>query len=111
MAHDIVQLYITLLSEHFSLSDKAAAISSSSSSTSLPAFVPPKTNLVTAAWYLSKILADVGECVADVTGAELSGEAALGLKNLLESARWKFEVVVCQLWLQGIVLLRLSSPP
>lgn len=99
MAHDIVQLYISLLSEHFALSDKAVA---TTDSTPLPQFVPHGANLVVTAHHLSKILTDVGECVTDVTTAELSGEAALGLKNLLESARWKFEVAVCQLWLQGL---------
>jgi exocyst complex component 2 len=100
MALEIVQLYISLLSQFFALSDKAVA-TSSTDSTPLPSFVPQGSNSVVAASHLSKILGDISESVSDVSTAELSGDAALGLRNLLESARWKFEVALCQLWLQG----------
>lgn len=102
MALDIVRLYISLISEFFSLSDKAVASPSSSRNTSdLPVFVPQGSNSITAAYHVSRILSEIGECVSDVTTVELAGDAASGLKSLLESARWRFEVTMCDLWLQG----------
>ncbi|KAF8318792.1 hypothetical protein DL93DRAFT_2054306 [Clavulina sp. PMI_390] len=106
MALDIVRLYIALISEFFSLSDKAVVSPSSSKNThDLPAFVPVPCNSITSAWHMSRILAEIGECVSDVTTVELAGDAASGLKSLLESARWRFEVATCDLWLQDAVRL------
>lgn len=99
MALEIVRLYIALLSEFFSLSDKA--VSPNINSTDLPHFVPQHSNSITAAFHASRILSEIGECVADTTTAELAGDATSGLKSLQESARWRFEVAVCDLWLEG----------
>jgi len=102
MALEIVRLYITLISEFFSLSDKAV-VPPSGDLMSLPAFVPQGSNSITTAFFVSRILSDISECVGDVTTAELAGDATSGLKGLLESARWRFEVVLCDLWLQGML--------
>lgn len=102
MALEIVRLYISLVSEFFSLSDKAVVSPSSSKNTKdLPGFIPQGSNSITAAYHVSRILSEIGECVSDVTTVELAGDAASGLKSLLESSRWRFEVAMCDLWLQG----------
>jgi exocyst complex component 2 len=100
MALEIVRLYISLISEFFSLSDKAV-VAPSRDSIHLPSFIPQGSNSITTAFFVSRILADISECVGDVATAELAGDAASGLKSLLESARWRFEIATCDLWLQG----------
>lgn len=51
--------------------------------------------------YLMKILGDIQETVNELNAMEISNEAALGLKSLLESARWRFEDVLVAAWLRG----------
>ncbi len=98
MAFDIVKLYISLLSEHFTLSDKAVV---GPTANGIPPFVPISSNCVTTSWFVSKVLSEMQECVNDVITAELSGEASSGLQNLLESARWRFVDAMCDNWLRG----------
>ncbi|KAF8329383.1 exocyst complex component sec5 [Cantharellus anzutake] len=97
MAFDIVNLYISLPSEYFTLSDKAVVTNTASG---IPPFVPTASSSITTSWFVSKILSEMEECVNDVTTAELSGEASSGLKSLLESARWRFVDAVCDNWLR-----------
>lgn len=51
--------------------------------------------------YLMKILGDIQETVNELNAMEISNESALGLKSLLESARWRFEDVLVGAWLRG----------
>lgn len=100
MALDIVKLYISLISEFFMLSDKAV-VSTLDTSAQISAFVPPGSDSLTTAHYLSKILGEVSECINDVTALDMGGEAISGLKNLLENARWKFLDALSETWLRG----------
>ena len=108
MALDIVKLYIALVSEFFSLSDPAVRSSPKAKQLADPItgtsanFVPFGTTSLTASHYLAKIVGEIAECVNDVTAMEISSEANFGLNNLLVSARWKFEDVLCDLWLRGM---------
>jgi len=104
MALDIVRLYVTHLSEFFSLSDMAVAASPSSISVSgatIPSFVPMSCNSLTAAHYLTATLAEMQECVNETIAMDVSGDANSNVKNLLESARWKFEEALSAVWVRG----------
>ena len=100
MALDIIRLYVTLLSEFFALSDKSV-VSSSSTEPVPPPFVPAGANSPTVAYFLLKILNEIGECVNDIGGIELGMEANSTMKNLLESARWMFEDALAAAWCRG----------
>lgn len=106
MALDIVKLYVSLLSEFFSLSD--AVVMQRNSSDSLPKLLPRHSNSLTTAHFLIKILAEIQDCASEVTGMDIVHEAGSNLRNLVESARWKFGDILVRVWLRGC-LLELSS--
>ncbi|OSD08742.1 hypothetical protein PYCCODRAFT_1448893 [Trametes coccinea BRFM310] len=97
MALDIIKLYISLLSEFFLFSDMA--VMSPGRNTTPPLF-PKDSNSLTTAHHLMKILGEIQDSVNDVTGMEISSEATSILKNLLESARWKFTDLLVNAWLR-----------
>lgn len=97
----IVQQYMTLLSEFFTLSDMAASSARQNTSDMLPSFVPRGSDSLTTSHYLVKLLAEMTDCVNEVVAMEVSPEATTGLKTLLETARWKFEEALCKVWLRG----------
>jgi exocyst complex component 2 len=94
MALDIIKLYINFLSEFFILSD----VLSNSSTTNSPEHFPSHSNSLTTAHWLTKILSEVQDCVAEIGALEL-GEGGL-VKGLVESARWRFEDVLVKSWLR-----------
>ncbi|CDO75740.1 hypothetical protein BN946_scf184921.g16 [Trametes cinnabarina] len=97
MALDIIKLYISLLSEFFLISDMA--VMSPGRNTTPPLF-PKDSNSLTTAHHLIKILGEIQDSVNDVTGMDISSEASSILKNLLESARWKFTDLLVNAWLR-----------
>ncbi|OJA13320.1 hypothetical protein AZE42_08619 [Rhizopogon vesiculosus] len=94
MALDIIKLYISLLSEFFILND----VLSNSSITTSPLHLPSHSNSLTTAHWLSKILAEVQDCVTEISALEL-GENGL-VKGLMESVRWRFEDVLVRSWMR-----------
>ncbi|KAG8911204.1 hypothetical protein FRC00_006898, partial [Tulasnella sp. 408] len=112
MALDIVKQYIATVSEFFNVSDPAVKSSPKLSTPNIDpiagttaAFVPLGTNSLTSAYFLQKILSEIAEVVHDVSAVDISSEANQGLSNLLVSARWKFEEVLCGLWERDAHLL------
>lgn len=101
MALDIVKLYISLLSEFFVFSDMAVVKSPNMGSTVIPALLPQDSNALTTLYHLGKILGEIQESVNEVNSMDISNEAGQCLKELLESARWKFEDILIQAWLRG----------
>ena len=99
MALDILNLYISLLSSFFTLSDVAAAASSSTGT--VPPFVPLNSNSLTTGLFVNRLLAEISECVGEIGGNEISKEGGDGLKALVESARWRFEEALCETWAKG----------
>ncbi|KAI0646515.1 exocyst complex component Sec5-domain-containing protein [Trametes meyenii] len=97
MAFDIVKLYVLLLSEFFLFSDMA--VMSPGRNTTPPLF-PKSCNSLTTAHHLMKILGEIQDSVNDVVGMEISSEVSSSLKNLLESARWKFADILVNAWLR-----------
>lgn len=99
MALDIVRLYVSLLSEFFSLSD--AVVMQRNSNDSPPKLLPKNSNSLTTAHFLIKILIEIQDCASEVAGMDIVPEAGSSLKNLLESARWRFGDILVRAWLRG----------
>ncbi|GBE87410.1 exocyst complex component Sec5-domain-containing protein [Sparassis latifolia] len=100
MALDIVKLYISLLSEFFMFSDMAVMTPPGSASDTAPPLLPKDSNSLTTAHHLMKVLGELQDSINDIQGMEISNEASSILKELLESARWKFEDIFTQAWLR-----------
>ena len=110
MATDIVKLYISLLSEFFSLSDMAVATSPGGNTTMVePSFLPPGTNSLSTSFYLARILQEITECINDIGATEMSTEAGAGLKELLDAARGRFEDALGYTWLRGQSVLLVGT--
>lgn len=111
MTQDIITLYVTLLSQFFSLSSSTHSPPSATTGFGgavdndapppLPAFVPPGTNTTTMGHWLLKTLNELTECVSDMSALELAGEASGSLKELVASTRWRFEEAICAGWVRG----------
>ena len=99
MALDMLNLYISLLSSFFTLSDMAVA--SSSSSGNVPPFVPPNSNSLTTGLFTSRIVQELSDCVGEIGGSEISKEGGDGLKGLVQNTRWRFEEALCETWANG----------
>lgn len=111
MALDIINLYISILSSYFALSDTAATQATdktSSDKDKLAPFVPTQTNSLTAGLYSNTILVEIMECVGEINAVDIEGSEN-SLKGLMESARWKFEEVICECWARGLYLHPSSS--
>ncbi|KAI5120615.1 hypothetical protein M0805_008091 [Coniferiporia weirii] len=106
MASDITRLYISLLSQFFTLSDIAVSSpiagdgSSGGVNATFPPFVPQRAHALTTAHYLTRILAEMQECVNEIMTMDVSADVNAGLKSLLESARWRFEGALTNVWLR-----------
>ncbi|QRV81990.1 exocyst complex component Sec5 [Ceratobasidium sp. AG-Ba] len=101
MALDIVRQYISLISEHFKLSDMAVSTLSPLPGGQMPSsFVPPGSDSVSAAHWLQLILKEIVECAREISEMEIGGDAASMLKELIDGARWTFGDALCVLWLR-----------
>lgn len=110
MALDIVKLYISLISEFFTLSDMAVMASPSSKGPG-PTLIPNDCHSLSTAHYLLKILGELQDSVNDLNGLEISLEVTSSLKSLLESVRWRFEDILVNTWLRGkFFLVRVLAP-
>jgi len=103
MALDIVKLYISLISDFFKLSDMAVMASPSSNASTLP-LLPANTHSLAIAHYLLRLLSEIQESVSELNGMEISSDASSSLKNLLESARWRFTDILVSAWLRDAQL-------
>ncbi|KAF9525391.1 exocyst complex component Sec5-domain-containing protein [Crepidotus variabilis] len=129
MAIEVIQLYISLISQIFILSD-ISLMSSPSASTSMTSFqqqqtgsqytnsmthslplIPISSPSFCTAYYVQKILAEVGECVSDLLGLDLAPSSvplpggggsgiSQGLKSLLESLKWRMTDILTRDWLR-----------
>ena len=84
MAMDIVKLYISLVSEFFTLSYGN---------------FPQNSHSLSIAHYLLKILGDIQETISELNGMEISQDNSL--KGLLDSVRCRFIDVLVNSWLRG----------
>lgn len=105
MALDIVKLYISLISEFFTLSDMAVMASPGGSNNSSPPLLPLNSNSLSTSHFLMKILGDIQETVNELNSMDISNESAQSLKGLLESTKWRFEDILVNSWLRGSLFL------
>lgn len=106
MTQDIVTLYVTLLSQFFTLSSStnyspSLGASADPDAHPIPPFVPPSSNAPTICYWLQKTLNEMTECVNEVNALELAGEASASLKELVASTRWRFQQAICGSWVRG----------
>lgn len=104
MTHDIVSLYVKILSQFFS-GPSASALAQKKddpdATPPMPDWVPAVSNATTNSHWLIRILGEVGECVADLGALELSGEATRTLKEVVSHVRSTFEAATCSAWIRG----------
>ena len=110
MASDVIRLYISLISEFFTLSDMAVTSPKADSGgggvmISFPPFVPQRAHALTTAYYLTRVLSEIQDCVNETIAMDISSDVNSGMKGLLESARWRFEGALTSVWLRGSFLL------
>jgi len=106
MAFDIVKLYISLISQTFVLSDMVVMTSATAAANyTPPPLLPTNSHSLSTAYHLSKLLAEVQECVTEINTLEISAEVSTGLKSMMESLKWRFEEVLTHNWLRGIYRL------
>ncbi|GJN92256.1 hypothetical protein Rhopal_005286-T1 [Rhodotorula paludigena] len=107
MTQDIVTLYVSLLSQFFTLSSTTSSSPPQNRSNNpddlnatppMPDFVPPVSNATTNCHWLLRVLNELMECVSELGALELAGEATQTLKELVASTRWRFEEAICSGW-------------
>lgn len=107
MTQDIVTLYVSLLSSFFSLSSSTAlpqmSVDDPNATPPLPPFVPASSNATANCHWLLKTLNELSECVFELNGLELAGEASQSLRELVSSMRWRIEEAICSSWVRGEV--------
>jgi exocyst complex component 2 len=111
MALEVVKLYISLLSTFFTLSDVSVsqtACRQAEDSIPVPPFVPPGTTVLAACYFAERLVEDVNEGISELMGVDIGSEAGNGLKNMLESLRWRMQEVIAATWARGLSALVLS---
>ncbi|KAG8937046.1 hypothetical protein FRC03_004111 [Tulasnella sp. 419] len=98
MATDIIKLYVSLLSQLFTITDAEGAPSITEKTPS-PDFPPLGTNSLTTCHYLIKIIADITECINEVGTSEISSDTTQLLKTTLDTVRSRFVEILCDSWL------------
>lgn len=108
MTNDIINLYISLLSQFFRLS--SATISpiitpgkNADADTGLPSFMPPHANAMTSGNWLLKVIAEINDTLNEVGSlSNLPNDCKSSLKEFINSARWKFTDSICLAWIRGV---------
>ncbi|KAJ7599226.1 exocyst complex component sec5 [Mycena floridula] len=103
MALDIVKLYISLISQFFTLSDMAV-MSPGLSATSPPPLFPANSHSLSTSHYLMRILGEIQDTVNELNAMEISNESSQILKSLLESAKWRFNDILVGSWIRDASL-------
>ena len=120
MTVEIVKLYVSCISQFFTLSDVAIASSPNNPTASeIPDFLPPTSNSITTCHFVSRILTEIVETSGElegmgghVEGEKISSQVEVKniLKGLAESCRWRFEEAICSAWSKG-TSAKLSCAP
>lgn len=110
MASDVIRLYISLISQFFTLSDMAVTSPKADSVVggviiSFPPFVPQRAHALTSGHYLTRVLSEIQDCVNEIIAMDISSDVNSGVRGLLESARWRFEGALTNVWLRGLIIL------
>ena len=98
MALEVIKLYISLLSTFFTFSDPSIPPKASEE---VPSFVPPGTTVLAACHFAEKLVEDVNEGIGELMGVDIGQEAGNGLRNMLDSLKWRMQEVISVLWARG----------
>ena len=103
MALEIIKLYVSSISQFFTLSDISVAESSklTTDEIELPPFVPEGTSSLTACYHGESLVEEVSECVGELLAVEVAGEGGHGLRAMADSLRWRVEEVLAATWSSG----------
>lgn len=104
MTHDIVALYVSLLSQFFASQTPAALAQDAADPNAtppMPEWVPSSSNATTNSHWLIRVLSEIVDCGAELGALELSGEATQCLKDIIVYARGCFEMAICSGWIRG----------
>lgn len=105
MSRNIVDGYASLLSGYFSLDlpgdDDHTDDNDQKDKFDLPAFLPINTNSIHVSESLTRMMSTLSNCINDLNGIHLPGEAFSGLIDLMDKARSKFINVICLCWERG----------
>lgn len=105
MSRNIVDGYASLLSGYFSLDQSEANEHTDNDDQKdkfdLPAFLPTNTNSIHVSESLTRMMSTLSNCINDLNGIHLPGEAFSGLTELMDKARSKFINVICLCWERG----------
>jgi exocyst complex component 2 len=102
MAMDVINLYISQISEIFQLSDVPNMMSAGGSLRQPPHF-PENSHSICSAYYLQKIMNDIQDAVNELVVLDIAQDT--GLKGFLESVRWRFVDFLITAWLRGWFIL------
>ncbi|KAL1705960.1 exocyst complex component Sec5-domain-containing protein [Schizophyllum commune] len=97
MAVDMVKQYIALISQFFRLSDMAVRSPSAEKSVYSS---PANSHSLSTTHYLLRIMGEIQETVNELNSMEISSDAGVSLRGLMESAKWTFEDVLISAWLR-----------
>ncbi|GAA5873213.1 hypothetical protein JCM3774_000083 [Rhodotorula dairenensis] len=113
MTHDIVTLYVSLLSQFFASPTPAALAQDASDPNAtppIPDWVPTSSNATTNSHWLLRVLNEIVDCGAELGALELSGEATQTLKDVVVYARGCFASAICSGWIRDAkVFYRLEN--
>lgn len=109
LAVDIGKRFVSLVGQHFTLSDVSIATSpGKQSETPSMEFVPTGCTSITAAHFLKKILSEVTDCVdelegfgaasSETGGSKSQNDLQVALDAMVTNCRWRATEVVCALW-------------
>jgi exocyst complex component 2 len=103
MALEVIETYISLLSTFFTLTDVSLSESTSrhENEATVPPFVPPGTTVLAACHFSEKLVDNVNEGIGELMGVDIGSESGNGLRNLLDSLRWRLQEVIGSLWARG----------
>lgn len=110
MTNDIINLYISLLSQFFRLSSSTASPivnagkNGDSASVDLPSFMPAHASAITSGHWLLRVVGEIYDTINEVGSlANLPNDCRTSLKEFLNSARWKFVDSTCLSWVRGML--------
>lgn len=106
MALDIVNRYISLISQFFVLSEMVvmAAEKKNGAAADAPARplrLPGNSHSLSTAYHIQRIFSEVQDCVNEVTALDISAEVRSGLASLVDSVKWRFVDVLTNAWVRG----------
>ena len=68
----------------------------------IDSLMPANSHSLSTTHYLLRIMGEIQETVNELNSMEISSDAGVSLRGLMESAKWTFEDVLISAWLRGM---------